>query len=278
MASLSRTFSRARSAIIVSLLAWGAFLASGSDRLTSALTSLSAAPETAEKPKGPEVAPPAESVTLDAAEILAQAQSMVERAEWLFTEVRQECRDKNGWSSRGTLQRGPKGCCRLDVSVARGGRTSRVIFVSDGRVLARSSTTQSAIQGSAKVEAWPLPDDVAARDTMLVTHNCGGPGPILAQARARGSQWTAQLAVHAGRPSIAVAGTLPTPTAGMALAKNVRLFLDAETLALTRAEWWTDTAEQGGTILLEIEFENTRLNEVLTVEQCIEAFTLRPES
>lgn len=269
------TRSTARSAIIISLLAWGAFLASGSDRLTSSLTLLSAAPETAEKPKAPEVAPPAESVTLDAADILAQAQSAIDRAEWFRADVRQQSRDKNGWASSGTLQRGAKGCCRLESSLSMGGRTSRLIVVSDGRVLARSLTSQ----GPARVEAWPLPADTAARDNVLITHNCGGPGPILAQARARGSQWTALLAVHSGRPSIAVTGSLaPAPAnSAMTLARNVRLFLDAENLTLTRAEWWTDAAEQGGAILLEIEFENTRLNEPLTVEQCIEAFTLRAE-
>jgi len=123
-------------------------------------------------------------------------------------------------------------------------------------------------------------DDPAARNIVLANNGCGGPAIVFAQMRTRGTEWTAQPAALDDRPGVALTGLLSPASADAQSGiepKGARLFLDAETLWLTRAEWWSEHPERGGVLLYEIEFLRPRLNQPLALEECDRVFSYRPD-
>ena len=259
-----------RSSVLISLLAWAVFLAFGSWN-----TQFHSSPSDTPSTPTPQIAPTPTNFHLDALALLEQAHAAVENLDWLACEVRQKKgQGESPWSSDGTLQRGPQGCCRLELAMRTGSATpGRTIVVSDGRILARIMSS-----GGTKptIETWPMPDDRPTQNAVLALQGCGGPATVLAQVRARGSDWTAQPASLGDRPGLAITGQLTAaPTAGT-LPKNARLFLDAETLWLSRAEWWSDQPDRS-VLLYEIEFGRPRINQPLSLDECARLFSYRAE-
>lgn len=263
-----------RSSVLVSLLAWSVFLVFGSVSAPLFLT-----PADSSAAPSPQIAPVPNHINLDARAILEQAHIAIEKVEWLAADVRQKKRQGEArWTSEATLQRGPNGCCRLELTIHTGTTNANCLTViSDGKVMARVTRTDDT---KPKVESWPLPDEPTARSVVLANNGCGGPATVFAQMRARGADWTAQPAAVNDRPGVAVTGLLSSVTTDSVLGiepKSARLFLDAETLWLTRAEWWSDHPERGGALLYEIEFLQPRLNQPLSHEECDRVFSYRPD-
>jgi hypothetical protein len=263
-----------RSSVLVSLLAWAVSLVLGSVYAYF----LSAPPEAPPAPS-PQIAPAPAHINLDSDAILAQALASVEKLEWLAVEVRQKKRQgETRWSSEGTLQRGPGGCCRFEFALRTGSATpSRTLVVSDGKIVARITPVAGA---KPKIESWPLPEEPAARTDILVNNGCGGPASVLAQAKSRGAGWVAQPAALSDRPGLALTGllsALPTEAQMGSEPKCVRLFLDAETLWLTRAEWWSEHPERGGVLVYDIEFLRPRVNQPLSLEECGRVFSYQAD-
>jgi hypothetical protein len=257
------------SSVPISLLAWAIFLAfsSRSDSFQSMPADV--------PPLGPQIAPLPANVHLDAKTILEQAYISVANLDWLALDVRQaKRRGETPWSSEGSLQRGPNHCCRLEVAMRTGSsEPSRIVVVSDGKVLARVTPSVGA---KPKIESVKMPEQPTMRTDLLAIYGCGGPATILGQAHARGSDWSAQPALLGERPCLAL--TCRLTTTDTSESKNIRLFVDAETLWLTRAEWWSEHPEHGGSLLYEIEFLQPRINQPLTMEECERVFSYRPES
>lgn len=259
-----------RTTVFVSLLAWAVFLAFGSGN-----TQFHSSP-VEEQPAGPpKIVPVASSIHFDTEAILQQASQMA-KADWLWTRIRERrVQGEMPWTSEATLQRGPNGCCRLEMETRMGfGSTRKSIVISDGRILAKVTPLNAA---KPKIESWPLPEEDSIRATVLDRHNCGGPAAILEQLRARGSNWSAQPASVNDRPGLALIANL-APAAADALApKYARIFLDAESLWVFRAEWWSDVPERGA-LLYQIEFLNPRVNQPLSLEECQQTFSYQVKS
>ncbi len=265
----------AKSSIPISLLAWAVFLTFGSGN-TQFHSSEVETPSASATPT-PQIAAAPTNFHLDGLAILEQAHSNCERSEWLACDIRQKKgHGESPWSSEGTLQRGPKGCCRLEQSIRMGvANQGRMIVVSDGRTLARVFSTGGP---KPKIESWPMPDDLPTQNAVLANQGSGGPATVFAQVRARGSEWSAQPATLGDRPGLAITGSLAAVPTEEISPKNVRLFLDAETLWLARAEWWSDHPDRGGVRLYEVEFLNPRVNQPLSLDECGRVFSYRAES
>ena len=263
-----------RSSVCISLLAWAVFLVFGSMNAQFLSSPVAALPT-----PSPQIAPVPAHINLDAHAILEQAHAAVDKVEWMAVDVRQKKRQgETPWSSEGTLQRGPNGCCRLERAMRTGtANPNRMTVVSDGKIMARVASSAGA---KPKIESWPLPDDPAAKNAILANHGCGGPATVFAQMRASGTDWAAQPAALGDRPGVALTGMLPAQSADLQTGpdpKSARLFLDAETLWLTRAEWWSEHPDRGGAILYEIEFLRPRVNQPLSLDECGRVFSYRAE-
>jgi hypothetical protein len=262
-----------RSSLCASFLAWGVFLILGSSN-----TQFHSSPGEAPTASLPQVHPAPSNIHLDAVAILDAACRVVD-VDWLFTRVQQ--RRLHGdmpWSSEATLQIGPKGCRRLDSETRFGSSsTRRTLVICDGQILARVTPIAG---GSPKVESWKAPAE--AQVAFFERFGCGGPGGLLAVARARGHEWIAEPATANDRPAVAITGKLIAPQAATGAKADLltdtrmRLFLDGETLQLVRAEWWTDAPTHGGVLVFEVEFPDLRVNQPLSTDDCQRAFSYSP--
>lgn len=261
-----------RSSVFLSLLAWAVFLAFGSRN-----TQFHSSPVETPPAAPPQIVTTQSSIVLDADAILLQAHELVAKADWLATLVRQRrhlC--ETPWSGEATLQRGPNGCCRFESEMRLDTGASRKVFViSDGHVLAKIVPRAG---GKPHIDSYPMPAEVAAKNTILERQGCGGPASVLAEARARGTNWIAQPASVGDRPGVAMTGEFRPATVDGVAPKFVRLFLDAESLWLTRGEWLNDHPDRSGKIIYEVEFLNPRLNQPLTLEECQRAFSYQTGS
>ena len=87
------------------------------------------------------------------------------RTEWLKTKIRQTMNDgKSNFVAEGFLQRGPNHSPRLELNITTGGKTGRLLVVSDGDVVAQVRQIPGA-EPVVVVEKLPVIDPQAGIDS-----------------------------------------------------------------------------------------------------------------
>lgn len=256
-----------RMSLLNAFLAWAVFLFFGS----GSAQFLSSPPEPPAPASAQLLETPA-TIVLDAAAILQSAYRTYDSADWLAVDVRQRRLRGDRWESAGSLQIGPNGCCRSDMTT-HVGAARRVLVVSDGRIVAKIVTLEN---DEPKVEGSALSQVDGERKATLAQLGCAGPAAILQQAIARGTDWAAQPAGFGDRPAIVLTGQLIPLSDDPAAPKFLRLYFDAERLHLARAEWSSDRPERGGIIMFDAEFTNSRINQPLSQSDCEKVFSYHP--
>ena len=231
----------------------------------------------------PEVAPRG----VNAADLLRSAIDRLEpaRIAWLSARLWQRMHAGDiAFESEGTLQLGPDHCARLQLTVRTGGVPGRWLVVSDGHALAHAvqlgddpPTIVSRLLVPAPNPEQPAPPPP---DQSLRGLGCGGPRPLLVELRSRLRALTAQTGRLHGRPTVRIQGRLhpPAPPAGAnAPADFCYLYLDAHLLWPSRVEWWAGDRKTNPRLLLELEFRDPQLNRPLPLDECIRAFSYRPD-
>jgi hypothetical protein len=229
------------------------------------------------------LAPPAPQVLTHAIANLSS-----DKVSWLKTKIRQTMTDADStYCAEGTLLRGPNHCARLEMKALTGGSESRLLVVSDGDHLA----LERAFPGvEPKIVSNPLPEaagttrqDESARDEYLAARGCGGPGAVLRKLQVSLQNLKLQTGLLQGRPVIQLKGDLDPrherdPAISAIRLRCCFLFLDAQTLWPVRVEWWGSNSSRGLRCVLQTEFLDPVLNQELTVEQCVQAFSYQPGS
>lgn len=188
------------------------------------------------------------------------------------------------FESEGTLQLGPEHCARLELAVLSGAVPGRWLVVSDGHALAHvvqlgddapAVTSRLLVPPHEPDKPAPPPADVTLRGL-----GCGGPHPLLLDLRGRLRQLTAQTGRLHGRPMVRLYGRLnaaAAPAPGTPAADFCYLYLDAQTLWPSRVEWWAGEQKTNPRLLLEMEFREPQLNHPLPFDECVRAFSYRPQ-
>jgi hypothetical protein len=205
---------------------------------------------------------------------------------WLETKVHQRrLAGPIAFESEGTLLIGPNFCARLELAVRTGALSGRWLVVSDGHAYAHVSQVaeDAPVIVSGLLALAPDADQPASRPPAerLRELGCGGPLPLLQDLRSRLRDLTAQAGRYLGRPVVRIQGRL----AGGAFAENTAIradfcyvYFDACALWPSRIEWWVANPRDAPRLQLEIDFRDPQLNRALSLEECTQAFTYRPES
>jgi hypothetical protein len=212
-----------------------------------------------------------------------------DRVTWLETRIRQ--RRLTGaipFESEGKLLLGPDHCARLELTVQTGAMSGRWLVVSDGHAYAHVSQVASDTPTvtSGLLAPLPQPDQPTprSRTELLRDLGCGGPLLLLQDVRSRLQDLVGQTGRYHGQPVLRIHGRLSLAGAVGAQPKTADaadfcyLYLDARTLWPSRVEWWGASRKEERRLLLEIEFQGQQLNRPLSHEECVRAFTYRPES
>ena len=209
-----------------------------------------------------------------AIEKLAPAQ-----AGWLKTKIRQTMSDTgSNFVAEGFLQRGPNHCARLEMNIDTLGKRGRLLFVSDGEVVAQVRE----MPGSAPVVAVEeMPADSVSRAEFLERNGVGGPVMLLQEFRQHLQNARLQTGIMQGRGLIQIKGELE-PTAMSVCARTAipvcvaYVYLDAQTLWPTRMEWWGVDESNNLRLVLRIEFLDAELNRELSDAECMRLFSYQP--
>jgi hypothetical protein len=236
------------------------------------------------------------SLAPDLSDVGSSASSLLDRAvarlaparlTWLKVTLWQRMAGSDvPFESEGTLQLGPQHCARLDLSVRTGAIASRWLVVSDGNAVAHVVQLGA---GAAKVKSQLLKPAVEHGQAppppagqTLRELGCGGPHALLVDLRGRMRDLTAQTGRLDAKPLVRVHGRLDAaqlaPHAGTAVAADFcYVYLEAQTLWPARLEWWGHDVKASPRLLLEMEFRRPELNRPLSLDECIRAFSYRPE-
>jgi hypothetical protein len=208
-----------------------------------------------------------------------------QRVSWLNMKLWQRMAEGElAFESDGTLQLGPRYCARLEITVRGGGLLGRRLVVSDGHALAHVTQfgNDEPTEDFRLVAPPPTPEQPTpiSPEAHLWDLACGGPHALLVQLRARLKDITGETGRLQGRPVIRLQGRLDTATAAphgtAARADFCYVYLDAHMLWPGRLEWWVADRDHRPRLVLEMEFRDPQVNEPLSVQDCIRAFTYRP--
>jgi hypothetical protein len=231
-----------------------------------------------------ELDPDVRAAAINPKRLLEQALERLapERTIWLKTKIRQTMIDvKTSFTAEGTLQRGPGNAARLEMDIVTNGTSSRLLLVSDGKVLAEVKTfpnrppieqfTALQIEG----QKPPIPVD-------LNTHGCGGPVALLDQLRQRLHDAKLQTGLLHGVAVVQIKGDFNAEKlvafANTSIpARSACVYLDAKTLWPIQFEWWGTEKDQSLRRLLQIEFPDPELNHELAAAECERLFSYRPQ-
>ena len=208
--------------------------------------------------------------TLDPMAIRWQSMTILQRART----------DDVAFEARATLMRGPKHCARLETTLQAGGTPGRVLVVCDGVVLGRlvGGAGKETLASSTALPTFSDSDlaTLYEREKVLVANGCGGPHALLVDLKSRllGLRFDSGLigAIAVFRLNGSFDGERKLDSQGVGLlapAHSCSVYLDVNTLLPVRIEWH---GARG--VVLELEYRDVRLNEALTHEQCVRAFTL----
>lgn len=190
---------------------------------------------------------------------------------WLKTRIRQTmCEGSSNFVAEGFLQRGPRGCARLEMQI----RNSRVTVVSDGAIVAH---VRELADTDSKVTINELGADV---EEALPRHGCGGPFTALRQLQRCLKNGRLQTGLLGETPVIRVLGDFDPEQGILVAAANVEIrsgcvYLDAKTLWPHRVEWWGDYSKTLRP-LVQIEFLENEIGRELSEEECVQTFSYRP--
>jgi hypothetical protein len=196
------------------------------------------------------------------------------------------------FESEGTLQLGPQHCARLDLNVRTEATAGRWLVVSDGNAVAHVVQLGSAAPTVTSKLLKPPGQPATPPAQTLRDLGCGGPRALLEDLRGRLRDVTAQTGRLDGQPMVrlygrhdngqlaAHGGTVHGATVhgGTAVpADFCYLYLDAQSLWPARIEWWGRQSRPVPGLLLEMEFRRPELNRPLSLDECIRAFSYRPD-
>jgi len=223
-------------------------------------------------------------VALNAKQMLDQALERLapERTIWLKTKIRQTLTDsKTSFTAEGTLQRGPGNGARLEMDIVTNGNSSKLLLVSDGKLLAEVRTLPNrppveqitALQPEGQPP--PIPVDLGPL-------GCGGPAVLLEQFRQRLHDAKLQTGLLHGVGVVQIKGDfnaekLPALTSTSIPVRVACVYLDAKTLAPIQFEWWGMEKDQSLRHLLQIEFPDLELNHELPAAECERLFSYHPQ-
>jgi hypothetical protein len=244
---------------------------------------------TAQPPKRP--ADPDAHAT--AVNLLTDAGSRLEpgRAPCLETKLWQKGRlGRYHFEAEGRLVTGPEHRLRLELSTHNGRAVSSSLTVSDGISVWQGNRTGDGpwtdlvrIDVKRLLQPWP-DDENPLHDGIPRIPEFTGIAPLLSGLRSRMHWSRVDTVRRGGRPFIKLAGAWSeTVRSTLALAEQpwpvalprcCRLYLDPTNLWPHRLEWWgPDTPHGEDVLLLQTEFRDPVIDQVMTPDRCARDFT-----
>jgi hypothetical protein len=183
--------------------------------------------------------------------------------------------DELSYEAEGRFLAAPGSRRRLEMHVRVGNSHGQVRAVSDGRrVWVRSQVEDEEPQ----VVREDLPAGPQAAE-LLHRHGLESAALLLGAIRQRLQHPRQETTIWGRRRVVRIAGdwpadaphlaSLPDDLQACAVPKHCRVFLDEQTLALVRVEWWSDDR-----LLAETEFGTPVVNRELSAEQCAREFAV----
>jgi hypothetical protein len=202
-----------------------------------------------------------------------------DRLLWLETSIRQEMFGDNPFQAEGRYLLGPDQRMRLELRIASAGKTSRVLIVSDGKLL-RQCRWKERRPEPLICDALPERN----REEFMAARGLGGLPALLRQIHQSLQEPVQQEGVWRGRPAIRVSGVWGAPEDALKLlppglrARRCNVILDAETLWPWRIEWLGSPRPFNYPIaLLQMDFRDPVLNRALSPSECAREFRLPGE-
>ncbi len=214
---------------------------------------------------------------MEAVEALDQALQALDprRLPWIKTHFWQRVEVPGlNFESEGLFLAGPNRRLRLDLKVHVGGTDGLLQVVSDGATLWQSEKIGAGTGTVSKVELNQLLDGLTPpsraaqlREEFYQAQGFAGVEPLLRSLRSQ-VRFTRRDAIRwRGRPILKLTGVrsrsepLQGPWPAL-VARQCRLFLDAESLWPHRLEWWGPVPSAPGDVLLmQMEFRNPVLHQ-----------------
>lgn len=205
-----------------------------------------------------------------------------ERTIWLKTKIRQTLTDtKTSFTAEGTLQRGPGNGARLEMDIVTNGKPSKLLLVSDGKLLAEVRTLpnrpplEQITTLQSEGQQPPIPVDLGPL-------GCGGPAVLLEQFRQRLHDAKLQTGLLRGVAVVQIKGDfdaekLSALSTTSIPVRSACVYLDAKTLWPVQFEWWGMEKDQSLRRLLQVEFPDLDLNHELPAAECERLFSYRPQ-
>jgi hypothetical protein len=163
------------------------------------------------------------------------------------------------------------------MDIITNGAPSKLLLISDGRVLAEVKTfpnrppVESVVPLQPEAQQPPIPVD-------LNLHGCGGPAALIDQLRQRLHDAKGLPGTLHGVAVLQIKGDfnadkLPVFANTSIPARVACVYLDAKTLWPIHFEWWGIERDQSQRRLLQIEFPEPELNHELPAAECERLFS-----
>ncbi|MCS7045373.1 MAG: hypothetical protein NZO58_03355 [Gemmataceae bacterium] len=202
------------------------------------------------------------------------------KVRWLRLTVAQQSHG-GGFRSWSKVTLGPNDCARAETVIHADGTTTHLLAVCDGRSLAEVTRRDG---GPEKVATFRLPQagPNGARGQFLRKFGCVGPAAIVAELRAVVPRWQVDTVRLDGKETLRLEGRVDTTHPRVAgrwggAAMTCRLFVDAQSHWPVRLEWWRGQPAAMGRLELVIEYRDVVVDQPLTHEQCVRAFSYDPD-
>lgn len=194
------------------------------------------------------------------------------------------------YQAEGRYLAGPDYRLRLELKVRAGGTASWLHVVSDGRTLWQCRQVGAAgprkiVQTDLQAVCEALNELGSAaplRDEVLQEHYLGGLRPLLARLRQHVTWNKRETVRRHGRRFLKLTGTwnvgegaVPALPFTEEFTRQIRLYLDPETLWPHRLEWWgPGSAPSPDVLLMQLEFRDPVLNVPLPAERAATEFRM----
>ncbi len=217
--------------------------------------------------------------SVNASELVTKSLAMLspERIGWLTTRIRQTMRTpQSTFIAEGMLYRGPHHCARLELTVADGDSTGKLLVVSDGRLIARVHEMPGK---PPKTEVDSLPTADAEKRGVLGNFGCDGPIALLQKIQPHVQQATLSTGLLNAEPTIRIKAMLSekmNEQASIEAPCCCHIYLHAATLWPTRIEWLTLKRNQSAQPTLRVEFLDPKINQELDLATCERLFSYHP--